>query len=81
MVTSEMVHVDPGQMALTTRHIYFSGERKSHRIRYDKIVAFRPHADGLGIQRDAASAKPEVFTLEDGWFACNLARNLAAMSQ
>lgn len=79
VVTSELSHLDSGVLALTTKHLYFAGSRKSHRTPYTKIVSFRPHTDGLGVQRDAARAKPQVYTLEDGWFAFNLVRNLARL--
>lgn len=75
--TQEMVHVDTGILALTDRHIYFGGEKKSFRIPYSRIVSFRPYQDGIGIQRDAASSKPQVFVNGDGWFLYNLAVNLA----
>lgn len=75
--TQEMVHVDTGILALTDKHIYFGGERKSFRIPYSKIVSFRPYRDGIGVQRDAASARPQVFVNGDGWFLYNLAVNLA----
>jgi hypothetical protein len=44
-----------------------------------KTDAARRYSDGIGIQRDAASAKPEVFKTGDGWFAYNLITNLAAL--
>ena len=77
VVTSELSHLDSGMLALTTKHLYFAGSRKSHRSPYTKIVSFHPHSDGIGVQRDAARAKPQIYTLEDGWFAFNLVRNLA----
>ncbi len=76
---TELSHLDSGVLALTTKHIYFAGSRKSHRTPYSKIVSFHPHSDGLGVQRDAARAKPQIYTLDDGWFAFNLVRNLARL--
>ena len=73
----ETVHADTGMLGLTTKHLYFAGERKKFRVRYDKIVSFEPYADGLGIMRDAQTAKPQTFRTGDGWFAYNLAANLA----
>ena len=43
------------------------------------IVALDPYEDGSGIMRDAQTAKPQSFGTGDGWFACNLAVNLAQM--
>lgn len=74
---TERVHLDTGTMVATTKHIYFSGPSKSFRLQYDKIVSFQPFRNGVGIVRDAASAKPQFFEVEDGWFAYNLLSNLA----
>ena len=52
--------------------------RKKFRVRYDKIVSLRAlRATGLGIMRDAQTAKPQTFRTGDGWSAYNLAANLA----
>ena len=70
---------DTGLMGLTTKHLYFSGSRKKFQMRYDRIVSFDPYADGLGIMRDAQTAKPQRFITGDGWFVYNLTTNLAQM--
>lgn len=72
-------HVDTGVLGLTTKHIYFSGQRKKFRVRYDKIVAFDYYRDGLGITRDALTARPQKFLVgsERGWFTSNLVYLLA----
>ena len=46
---------------------------------YDQIVDFEPFSDGFSIMRDAQTAKPQAFKTGDGWFAYNLAVNLAQM--
>ena len=53
--------------------------KKKFRVRYDKIVDFEPFSDGFGLMRDAQTAKPQSFRTGDGWFAYNLAVNLAQM--
>ena len=78
--TMESVHADTGVLGLTTKHVYFSGATKRFRVPYSKIVAFEPYSDGIGIQRDAVSARPQTFVTNDGWFTYNLAVNLAQMS-
>lgn len=75
--TTERVHVDTGILAVTTKHIYFHGSTKSFRVRFDKIVSFTPYSNGIGIQRDASTAKPQVFVTGDGWFTYNLLVNIA----
>lgn len=74
---TERVHVDTGLMAVTNRNIYFSGPMRSFRVPYSKIVSFQPFEDGVGIVRDAVSAKPQIFITSDGWFVYNLVTNLA----
>ena len=70
----ETVHADTGMLGLTTKHIYFAGPRRKFRVRYDKIVAFEPYSDGLGIMRDAQTAKPQTFRTGDGRSPYNLAQ-------
>ena len=75
----ETVRADTGLMGLTTKHIYFVGDSKRFRVRYDRIVAFEPYSDGIGIMREAQSAKPQTFITGDGWFTYNMATNLAQL--
>ena len=75
----ETGRVDTGLMGLTTKHIYFAGTKKRFRVRYDRIVTFEPYEDGIGIMREAQTAKPQTFITGDGWFAFNMATNLAQM--
>jgi len=77
---TERVHVDTGSMGVTNKHIYFSGPRKSFRVRHDKIVTFMPFSDGVGVVRDAATAKPQIFVTGDGWFTYNLLTNVSQLS-
>jgi len=73
---TERLHVDTGLLAVTTKHIYFSGPKKSLRVRHDNIVSFRPYSDGVAIVRDTATAKPQIFVTGDGWFIHNLLTNV-----
>jgi hypothetical protein len=74
---TERVHVDTGLVVVTNKNIYFAGPAKSLRLPYAKIVSFQPFSDGIGVIRDAASAKPQIFVTHDGWFTYNLVTNLA----
>lgn len=75
--TTETVAVGSGPMAVTNKHIYFVGGGKSFRIRHDKIVTIQPYANGVGVQRDAQTAKPQLFITGDGWFTYNLLMNVS----
>lgn len=75
--TTERVLVDRGILVVTTKHIYFHGSVKSFRVPFTKIVSFQPFSDGVAIQRDATTAKPQVFVTGDGWFTYNLLINVA----
>jgi len=75
--TTEVVALGSGALAVTTKHLYFAGEGRSFRIRHDRIVTIEPFEDGVGIQRDAQTAKPQVFKTGDGWFTYNLLINIA----
>lgn len=77
---TETVHLDTGLLGVTNKHLYFAGDTtKSFRIPYSKIVSFKPYSDGIGIQRDASTAKPQSFLTGYGWFTYNLIYNLAKM--
>jgi hypothetical protein len=71
--------VDRGKLGITNVGIYFTGAVKVFRLPYKKIVAFEPFSDAIKITKDAASAKPQVFSIDDPWFAFNLMKNLAAI--
>ena len=79
--STSMRHTDSGALGITTKHIYFKGQRKSFRVRLEKIVSFEPYQDGLGIMRDTARAKPEIFRLGgiDAWFLLNIIDALMSM--
>lgn len=76
---TERVRIDSGVLVVTSKNIYFSGPSKSVRIPYAKILSFQPFDDGIGINRDAASARPQIFVTGDGWFTYNLVVNLAKL--
>jgi hypothetical protein len=74
---TDRVHIDTGWVVVTNKNIYFAGSRKSVRLPYAKIVSFEPFSDGIGVMRDTATAKPQIFVTGDGWFTYNLVTNLS----
>ena len=69
------MHVDSGEMAISTRHLYFAGPKKGLRVPFDDIIAIRPYCNGISILRDTEEAAPQRFGTGDGWFAYNLLAN------
>ena len=70
-------HVDTGTLAVTDKHVYFSGGEKSFRVAYSRIVSFDGYSDGFSLVGEAANARPQIFITGDGWFSYNLVTNLA----
>ncbi|MDP3332897.1 MAG: hypothetical protein Q8Q40_07835 [Methylococcaceae bacterium] len=77
--THQTIHTDTGLLGVTNKHIYFSGSGKSFRISHDKIVSFEPYSDGIGLQKDGVTAKPQSFVTGNGWFTYNLITNVAQL--
>ncbi len=78
--TVSMKHQDAGVLAVTTKHVYFSGSNTSFRIRLERIVSTKPCKEGIVVMRDLANAKQELFALgnySDIWFAMSLMDALA----
>lgn len=61
-----------GTLVATNKHLMFSGQSRNFRIPYTKIATIHPSKDSIEVQRDAASAKPQVFEGLDGQFIYNL---------
>lgn len=75
--TSRVEQVDEGVFGVTDEHVYFAGARKSLRVPYNKIVSFSPYSDGIGICKDGANSRNQIFKTGEGWFVYNLVANLA----
>ncbi len=71
--------IDTGALVVTDKHLYFVGPSTSKKIPYSKIVSFEQFSNGIGLMRDAATAKPQIFVVDDGWFVYNLITNLARL--
>jgi len=72
----EMKYIDSGIFALTSKHVYFYSSNKTFKIPFGKIITIQPYEDGIGLQKDGASSKPQVFKGIDGWFVFNIVNNL-----
>ena len=78
--SDEIVGRGTGIMAVTTKHIYFNGER-SFRIRLDKIVSVEQLSDAVAVTGDRAGALPEYFIVgeEDSSFAYDLVQAIPSL--
>ncbi len=75
----EKVTLDQGSMGVTTKHIYFVGNREQFRIRYNNIVAFKEYKNGVGLKRDQVRAREQIFVTgtDEGRFTFGLVTALA----
>lgn len=69
----EIVDRGWGMMAVTTRHLYYNGER-SFRIRFDRIVSIGQINNGVEVTRDRVSGLAEYFFV--GEYDANFAYEL-----
>lgn len=77
--TEEMKYICNGLIGLTDKNLYFAAPMKNFKIPYNKIVALDPYDDGLGIQKDGVSSKPQILKGLDSWFTYNLISNLNSL--
>lgn len=77
VTTVERKDLGQGTLVVTNLNLYFVGAHKTTKIPYKKVVSFTPYSDAVGVMRDAATAKPQFFKVDDPWFAFNLITNLA----
>lgn len=68
----ETHHTDTGLLILTNKNILFSGPVRNQRILYTRLASIDPYRDAIEVQRDAATAKPQIFRDIDGQFAYNV---------
>lgn len=72
----EMKFIGKGIFAITNKHVYFASSSKSIKIPFSKIITIYPYENGIGLQKDGATAKPQIFKNIDGWFTYNVISNL-----
>lgn len=76
VTTTSMQEKAVGTLFVATKHLYFYSTNKTIKIPFAKVIAFTPYSDGLGVQKDTATAKPQAFQGLDGWFIYNLVTNI-----
>lgn len=76
VITQQITPIGIGMLALTNKNIYFAATAKTIKIPYNKLISITPYSDGISLQKDGASAKPQIFKNIDSWFAYNLISNI-----
>ena len=76
----EVVDRGLGTMAITTKHLYFAGER-TFRIRFSRIVSVQAMQNAVQVTRDRVSGLSEYFLLDDAdiQFAADLMQSIPAL--
>jgi len=74
--SEEMTYICRGLFALTNKHVYFASQMKNFKVPYNKVLTITPYEDGIGMQKDGANTKPQIFKGLDGWFTYNVISNL-----
>ena len=69
-------HIGIGSLYLTDKNLYFYSPNKTIKIPYKNILSLQQYEDGIEIQRDGNSSKPQLYKNVDGWFTYNLISNL-----
>lgn len=76
--------VDARTLVIASKHLYFGGDRKTFRIPYKKIISVQPFTDGIGVVKEAATPKMQIFGIVDGitpWFYPNMVMGLVGNSR
>lgn len=69
-----------GNLIITNKNVYFYSTQKSVKYPYDKILAYVPFEDAIGIQQTRANSKTVYYEGIDGRYAFNLLTNIKNFS-
>lgn len=76
VITSSLKAIATGDMIITNKCIYLYSRQKTIKYPINKILAYVPFEDGLGIQPDKPNAKTAYFRGLDGTYAYNVVSNI-----
>lgn len=74
--TTETVYVGTGMLLVTNKNLFWISPNKVVKIQVKKMIAITPTDDGVIVQKDGVTAKPQYFKTRDAWFTYNLISNL-----
>lgn len=78
--TSGLLPLDGGRILITTKSLYFGGQKKTFRIQLNRVLRYQAYVDGVGVCESHGAPKVFVFDyhgMDVGWFFYNL---LSALS-
>jgi len=81
VTTEELKFKSDGELYITDKNLYFYEGLKTTKIPFDKILSVTNYSDGIGIQKDGQTAKPQIFKISDGWLVCSLVSKLLELSK
>lgn len=76
IITSSLKAVATGDMIITNKCIYLYSRQRSVKYPINKILAYVPFEDGIGLQPDKPNAKTVYFRGLDGTYAYNVVSNI-----
>ncbi len=71
--------IDEGGMLITSRSLYFGGQKRTMRISLSDVVRYQPYVDGVGVCETSGPPKvfvPDYSGMDTGWFFVNLLTTL-----
>ena len=76
IITSNLKAIAFGDMIITNKCIYLYSRERSVKYPINKILAYVPFEDGIGIQPDKTNSKTVYFRGLDGTYAYNVVSNI-----
>lgn len=76
VTNTQMTLIGDGMLGLTNKNIYFASASKSFKTPFSKLISLSQYSDGIGIQKNGTTAKPQILKGLDGWFTYNVISNL-----
>jgi hypothetical protein len=78
--TEEFQSVGTGALLITSENLTFIASPGATKIPLRKIMMIEPYTDAIAVTREGgANPKPNVFKLDDPWFAANTITRLVSM--
>jgi len=81
IITSNMKAIATGDLIITNKCLYLYSTQRSSKYPINKILAYVPFEDGIGVQLDGAKSKTIYFSGLDGTYAYNVVSNIKNITE